>query len=189
MCFLFGNNGGNSNCGNAVILRGPQGPAGPRGLIGPQGPQGFAGPQGLPGATGAQGPQGLPGTNDVIYASSGTQSVATGSDYPITQTAATAGTTMSVSANAINLPAAGLYLVSYFANGSVPSDNMVTSLFFNGTQVPNESITLANTASSQSAGSKTILYNANGAGTLSVRNTSSQTVTSTGAGLTVLRIL
>ncbi len=203
---------------NAVIIRGPRGPvgpAGPRGAQGPQGPQGPVGPQGATGATGAagatgatgatgpqgpagatgatgatgpQGPQGIPGTNDIIYASAGADSVTTDTDYPITQTAATAGTTMSVSSNAVNLPAAGLYLVSFFANGSVPSDDMVTSLYFNGAQVTNESITTANTASSESAGSKTILYNAASAGTLTVRNSSTQTVTSTGVGLLVMRI-
>ena len=183
-----------SDGGNIMGPAGPQGfpgekgDTGETGPAGPQGPQGESGPAGPKGDTGPQGPQGIPGTNDIIYASAGADSVTTDTDYPITQTAATAGTTMSVSSNAVNLPAAGLYLVSFFANGSVPSDDMVTSLYFNGAQVTNESITTANTASSESAGSKTILYNAASAGTLTVRNSSTQTVTSTGVGLLVMRI-
>ena len=176
---------------------GPQGPQGATGAIGPQGP---AGPQGETGATGAVGPQGPAGpqgatgatgpagTNDAIYAGTNTSSTVNAATIiPIAQIAATAGTTMSVSANAINLPEAGTYLVSYFANGSVPSGNLSTSLYLDGTQVSGETIVQTNTAGSSSAAGKTVLITTNGAGTLSLYNTSGETATLSSATLTVLK--
>ena len=173
---------------------GPTGPAGPRGPQGPQGatgaigPQGPAGPQGATGATGAIGPQGPAGTNDAIYAGTNTSStVAAATIIPIAQIAATTGTTMSVSSNAVNLPEAGTYLVSYFANGSVPSGNLSTSLYLDGSPVSGESIVQTNTASSSSAAGKTVLITTEGAGTLSLYNTSGETATLSSATLTVLK--
>lgn len=179
---------------------GPQGPAGPQGATGATGATGAVGPQGPQGATGAVGPQGPAGpqgatgatgpagTNDAIYAGTNTSSTVNAATIiPIAQIAATAGTTMSVSANAINLPEAGTYLVSYFANGSVPSGNLSTSLYLDGTQVSGETIVQTNTAGSSSAAGKTVLITTNGAGTLSLYNTSGETATLSSATLTVLK--
>ena len=208
MCCLFGcnNNCRNINCGNRpVIIRGPQGPAGPqgaRGPIGPMGPQGFTGatgatgatgpqgpqgPQGETGATGATGPQGPAGTNDVLYANSAANTVATNTIIPLTQNAATTGTTMSVANNAVTVTDEGYYLITYFVNGSVPSGDMTTALYLNGSPVSGETITLGNTAGNNQAASKTVLLNVPAGGTLSLYNTSAQTATLTGAGLTVLK--
>ena len=170
---------------------GPQGPQGATGAVGPQGPQGATGavgPQGPAGPQGATGATGPAGTNDAIYAGTNTSSTVNAATIiPIAQIAATAGTTMSVSANAINLPEAGTYLVSYFANGSVPSGNLSTSLYLDGTQVSGETIVQTNTAGSSSAAGKTVLITTNGAGTLSLYNTSGETATLSSATLTVLK--
>lgn len=170
----------------AIGPQGPQGLTGATGATGPQGPQGPAGPAGATGATGATGPQGPSGTNDILYANSGTNSVAADATVPLTQAAATAGTTMSVSANAVNLPEAGIYLVSYFASGSVTTGNLDVSLYLNGTLIPGETITITNSTDVSAAG-KTVLINAAAAGPLTLHNSSTGTATLTSAALTVLK--
>ena len=176
--------------------QGPQGETGATGATGPQGPQGLRGetgatgpqgPQGETGATGATGPQGPAGTNDVLYANSAANTVATSTIIPLTQNAATAGTTMSVANNAVTVTNEGYYLITYFVNGSVPSGDMTTALYLNGSPVSGETITLGNTAGNNQAASKTVLLNVPAGGTLSLYNTSAQTATLTGAGLTVLK--
>ena len=79
----------------------------------------------------------------------------------------------------------GVYLVSYFANGSVPTGSLVTSLYQNGTAVANESIISTDTSDAQS---KTILINGSAGDTIAIYNTSDQTATYTGASLTVLKL-
>ncbi len=159
---------------------GPTGATGARGPIGPQGPQG---PQG------AQGPAGVTSTNNSIYAGTNTtQTVTAGSIIPISLITASPTTTMSVSANAVNIPESGTYLVSYFIDGSVGSDELSLSLYQNGVQVPGEEITLENTASADTSGSKTILLNVTAPATLSLYNTSTQTATINSATLTAVKV-
>ena len=122
-----------------------------------------------------------------MYASSAANTVATNTIIPLTQTAATTDTTMSVANNAITVTDEGEYLVSYFANGSVPSDNFTVALYLNGSAVSNETLTITSTANETASGSKTILLNVPAGGTLSLYNTSAQTATLTGASITVLK--
>ena len=196
---------------NPVVIRGPIGPAGatgPRGPIGPQGatgpqgpqgpqgatglqgatgPQGPVGPTGATGATGATGPQGPSGTNDIIYAGNNTtQTVESGAIIPITEIASTPDSTMSVSANAVNLPEDGSYLVTYFVNGVADAGALAVSLYLNGSPITGETITLSSLGTTE-AGSKTVLINTTGAGTLSVYNTSTGTATIDSVALTVLK--
>ena len=159
----FNNFNRTCNCANSVIyLRGPQGP---------------------------QGPQGPSGTSDMIYAGLVTDptTITAGEIIPIELITATADTTMSVSANAINLPEDGTYLVSYFINGYSASGEVNVSLYLNGAPLSNENIVLENTANSYSSGSKTVLVTTTGAGTLSLYNTSTSDLTASGASITVLK--
>ena len=196
-------------CSNNIILRGPQGPTGAtgaRGPIGPQGPVGPVGPTGATGATGATGPQGPigltgatgatgatgpigpqgpAGTNDAIYASSGTSVVASGAIIPLTLDTQTADTSMSVSADAVNITENGVYLVSLFANGSsADAGDFSVALYQNGTAVTDENIIITGGG----AGSKTILLSAVAGDTLSLYNTSASQATLSGASLTVLKL-
>jgi len=176
---------------------GPQGPVGPigptgatgaTGPVGPTGPQGPVGPTGATGATGATGPQGPAGpagTGDAIYASGGTETVASGAIIPITLDTATPETTMSVSNSSINITDDGVYLLSYFANGSVPEGNFAISLYQNGAAITGETITLT---SGEGAVSKTVLLSLGAGDTLSIYNSSDQTATLLGASITALKL-
>ncbi len=176
---------------------GPQGPVGPVGPIGPTGatgatgatgpigPQGPVGPAGPTGATGATGPAGPAGTNDAIYASVDTATVESGAIIPITFDTATSDTTMSVSDNSINITEDGVYLVSYFANGSVLEGNLAISLYQNDTAITGETITLT---SGEGAASKTILVSLSAGDTLSIYNSSNETATLLGASITALKL-
>lgn len=177
MCCLFSN-----NCCNGCRRQSPP----PRPItVATAGPRGPQGPQGATGATGAQGPS---GTNDAVYAGvNAATTVDAGAIIPIARLAATAGTTMTVSNNAVNLPAAGTYLISYFINGSVADGNLSASLYLNGAQVDGETIIMTNTADFSSAASKTILLTTTAAGTLSLYNSSAGTATISSATLTVLK--
>ncbi len=165
---------------------GPQGPVGATGPIGPQGPVGATGAVGPQGPVGATGPIGPAGTNDIIYASNQVATVASNGIIPLTLTASTPGTTMSVVGNEVVLDEAGTYLVSYFANGSVPTGDFIISLYLDSTPITGESITISS-AGEQSAGSKTVLITTTEAGTLSIYNTSAEAATLSGASLTVLK--
>ncbi|MBE7061055.1 MAG: collagen-like protein [Clostridiales bacterium] len=189
--------------------RGPQGPQGPAGATGatgatgPVGPIGPAGPQGATGATGATGavgpvgpigpqgpvgPQGEPGvdaTFDAIYASVGTAVVASDAIIPIVFDTSTPTTTMSVTDNAVNVSEAGVYMVSYYVGGSVPTNEFVTSLYLNGAPVTDESIVQSNSAG---AAGKTILLSIPANSTLSLYNTSATEATLSGASLTVQKL-
>ena len=197
MCCLFGNNCCNNRCDKPIIIRGPMGatgPAGPRGPQGPQGatgatgPQGPAGPQGATGATGAVGPQGPAGTNDAIYAgANNAEVVAPNAIIPIASLAATPNTTMTVDNNAVTLPEAGTYLVHYFADGNVQTGSLNTSLYLNNAPLAGEVIVQNNTAGQNSAAGKTILVTTDGAGTLSLYNTSANEANYSSATLTVLK--
>ena len=151
------------------------------------GPAGATGATGPIGPVGPQGPQGEPGTSNAIYAGTNTtQTVAAGEIIPISSISATPSSTLSVSNNAVNLPFAGSYLVSYFANGD-GATAFELSLYLNGAQIPGETITVANTGTSDSA-SKTILVNTTGAGTLSIYNTSDNTAVFDSATITVVQV-
>lgn len=184
----------------AIGPQGPAGPAGPQGAtgatgatgaVGPQGPVGPAGPQGATGATGATGavgPQGPAGTNDAIYAGANTaEAIAPNAIIPIARLAATPNTTMTVADNAVTLPEAGTYLVHYFADGNVQTGSLNTSLYLNNAPLAGEVIIQNNTAGQNSAAGKTILVTTDGAGTLSLYNTSANEANYSSATLTVLK--
>lgn len=182
-----------------VGATGPRGPMGPQGAQGPVGPQGATGatgatgPVGATGATGATGPQGEPGTSalqDALYAYGGTQTVASNSVIPLTLSTTTPTTTMTLSNNAISLPA-GTYLVTYGATGTRTTDgNLSAQLYANGSALANEIISDNATSANSANLSKTILYTAAADGTtLSLYNTSGESVNLTGANITAMRIV
>ena len=135
---------------------------------------------GIPAATAAAG--------DAIYASSGAQTAAAAAIIPITQNAATPGTTMTVAANAVHVPA-GTYLVSYGATGTTGANGTFSvQLYQNGAAIANEIIT-NETANTQEANvSKTIVYTTAAPATLSIHNASTDISTYTDANLTVMKL-
>ena len=164
---------------------GPQGPQGPQGETGATGPQG---PQGETGATGPQGPQGEPGpsgTNDAIYANVSQTVVDSGDIIPLTQDTSTPDTSMSVSDNSVVISEEGVYLVSFYVGGSVPTNEFNTTLYLNGSAIPDETLIQSNSAG---AASKTILLNLDAGDTLSLYNTSATQATISNASLTVLKL-
>ncbi len=194
----------------SALVRGPIGPAGPtgaRGPIGPQGPQGPVGPTGatgtvgpqgpigLTGATGPQGPigptgaTGLTGTNDIVYAGSNTtQTVANDTAIPIVLLTATPTATSTVSANAVNLPEAGTYLVNYAFSGTrTGAGNVTVALYENGVALAGESISDYNDGANPSSTSKTALITTDAPATLSLQNLSGSNISFDSATLTVLK--
>lgn len=174
----------------ATGATGPQGPAGPQGAQGIQGETGATGPQG---PVGPQGPQGEPGTSalqDALYAYGGTQTVATGAIIPLANSTSTPTTTMTLTDNAIVLPA-GTYLVTYGATGTRTTDgNLSAQLYANGSALANEIVSDNATSANSANLSKTILYTAAADGTtLSLYNTSGESVNLTGANITAMRIV
>ncbi len=180
--------------------RGPIGPAGPQGetgatgatgAIGPQGPVGPVGPQGpqgetgATGATGPQGPVGPAGTNDAIYAGSTNAVVAAGTIIPIELIEETTDSTMSVEANEVIIGEEGVYLVSYYTAGSVPTNEFITSLYLNDAPITNENIVQSNSAG---AASKTILLSLSEGDELALFNTSATEATLSFASITVLKL-
>lgn len=177
MCCLFGN-----NCRNDCPRNRSPFPRGGTGIVGPRGPQGPQGPRGETGATGAS------GTNNALYAgNNAATNVESNAVIPIALLTATNGNTMTVSNNAVNLPEAGSYLVSYYVNGSVAEGDFSTSLYLNGAQISGETIVLAGTAGNASSASKTVIVSTDGAATLSLVNTSANAAALTGASITVLK--
>lgn len=196
-------------CGRPSIeyIRGPMGPVGATGPMGPMGPQGAQGPQGIQGptgpagatgatgATGPQGPQGpqgeagTPALVDALYASGGTQSVATGAIIPITSTATTPTTTMTVANNAVTLPV-GTYIVTYGATGTADTATatMSVQLYANGAAIATEILNDEASPTESANVSKTIVYNATAETTLSIHNASTATINFTGANITVQRL-
>ncbi len=161
--------------------QGPQGPIGLTGATGPQGPVGATGPQGPVGPTGPQGPAGL---GDAIYALTTDATVASGAIIPLTFSTATPSTTMSVSGGAVNITEPGIYLVSYFVNGT-STEILSVSLYQNGVLIPNEDLTFDSTSGT---GSRTSLVTFTDAGTLALYNTSGAEATFDDATLTVVRL-
>lgn len=169
----------------ATGATGPVGPQGPQGAVGPQGPIGLTGATGATGPVGPQGPQGPAGSSDAIYASVGTAVVASGAIIPLTLTAVSPATTMTVVNNAVSITEAGTYLVSYFVDGSVPADDFITSLYLNNALISEENLVQSNSAG---VASKTILLNLAEGDTLSLYNTSATEATLSGASITAVKI-
>ena len=174
----------------ATGATGPIGPVGATGATGATGPQGPVGATGATGATGPQGPQGPSGTADAIYANNLGTTVASGDTIPLSLSTSTVGTTMSVSDNAVNLPSAGTYLVSYSVNGSVAGEEnnpVSVTLYLGDTAIAGETLTEVGEIGGAVSLSKTILVTTDGANTLSIVNSSNNALTVDNAGLTVLR--
>lgn len=182
---------------------GAQGPAGPQGIqgiqglagvtgatgaTGPAGPQGAQGIQGLTGDTGPTGPTGATGTADAITAGNATQSAATNTQLDLNQLAATPGSTMSVSTNQVNLPI-GTYLVSYSFNGtSQTAGDVVVELRKDGTAVSGATSTVYGNTTQSISGGKTVVVTADAPSTLTLFNTSANTVDFTNVTLSVLKL-
>ena len=168
--------------------QGPVGPTGPTGATGPQGPIGAigpTGPQGPVGATGSVGPQGPSGTNDALYANIGASSVASGGIIPLALSTETTDSTMNVVDNAVDITEDGVYLISYFADGDVATDDFDVSLYVNDAPVVNESLSFPGISG---LGSKTILYSLSAGDSVALYNTSTETATLSSASITLLRL-
>ena len=186
-------------------LRGPQGvpgpvgPQGPAGAIGPQGPQGLTGatgavgPQGPAGATGPQGPQGETGPQGpagvsyTVHAeNTATESVATNTIIPISQTAQSTGGTFTVSNNAVNVPI-GEYLVTFGGAASTTGATQKTiTLYVNGAASNNVVYDGSDTGITSAA--KTVYLNFSSPGTLSIYNTTADTASFNNAFITVTQL-
>ena len=175
---------------------GPQGPAGaigpqgPAGAIGPQGPQGetgatgAVGPQGPAGATGPQGPAGVSYT--VHAENTATESVATNTIIPISQTAQSTGGTFTVSNNAVNVPI-GEYLVTFGGTASTTGATQKTiTLYVNGAASNNVVYDGSDTGITSAA--KTVYLNFSSPGTLSIYNTTADTASFNNAFITVTQL-
>ena len=186
-------------------LRGPQGvpgpvgPQGPAGATGPQGPQGLTGatgavgPQGPAGATGPQGPQGETGPQGpagvsyTVHAeNTATESVATNTIIPISQTAQSTGGTFTVSNNAVNVPI-GEYLVTFGGAASTTGATQKTiTLYVNGAASNNVVYDGSDTGITSAA--KTVYLNFSSPGTLSIYNTTADTASFNNAFITVTQL-
>lgn len=177
-------------------LRGPQGvpgpvgPQGPAGATGPQGPQGetgatgAVGPQGPAGATGPQGPAGVSYT--VHAENTETESVATNTIIPISQTAQSTGGTFTVSNNAVNVPI-GEYLVTFGGAASTTGATQKTiTLYVNGATSNNVVYDGSDTGITSAA--KTVYLNFSSPGTLSIYNTTADTASFNNAFITVTQL-
>ena len=136
---------------------GPQGPTGSRGPVGSQGIQGIAGPTGPRGATGqagAQGPigptgpAGPPGTSvESTYGSkysSASETINitanTSQIVPLASSAPMRGIT-GATANALTIPATGVYKIDYYFQGSSNMQaTVILEVLENGTPISNTSI-------------------------------------------------
>ena len=178
---------------------GAVGPQGPAGAIGPQGPQGETGPQGPAGATGPQGPQGLTGATGAVgpqgpagvsytvhAENTATESVATNTIIPISQTAQSTGGTFTVSNNAVNVPI-GEYLVTFGGAASTTGATQKTiTLYVNGATSNNVVYDGSDTGITSAA--KTVYLNFSSPGTLSIYNTTADTASFNNAFITVTQL-
>lgn len=175
-------------CAPTRACVGIPGPVGPRG---PMGAQGARGETGATGATGPQGPAGLNALRDGLYAYGTNQTVTAGALVPLSTTATTPTTTMTLSDNSVSLPA-GSYLVSYGAVGNSSAEEtgiLSIQLYANDTALTNEIISAGSNATTPATLAKTILYvNSTDGTTLSLHNSSTTSATYTSAYLTILRI-
>ena len=172
---------------------GAVGPQGPAGATGPQGPQGetgatgAVGPQGPAGATGPQGPQGPAGVSYTVHAeNTATESVATNTIIPISQTAQSTGGTFTVSNNAVNVPI-GEYLVTFGGAVSTTGATQKTiTLYVNGAASNNVVYDGSDTGITSAA--KTVYLNFSSPGTLSIYNTTADTASFNNAFITVTQL-
>ena len=166
--------------------QGPQGLTGATGAVGPQGPAGATGPQGPQGETGATGavgpqgpagatgPQGPAGVSYTVHAeNTATESVATNTIIPISQTAQSTGGTFTVSNNAVNVPI-GEYLVTFGGAASTTGATQKTiTLYVNGATSNNVVYDGSDTGITSAA--KTVYLSFSSPGTLSIYNTTADT--------------
>ena len=174
----------------ATGATGAVGPQGPAGAIGPQGPQGetgatgAVGPQGPAGATGPQGPAGVSYT--VHAENTATESVATNTIIPISQTAQSTGGTFTVSNNAVNVPI-GEYLVTFGGAASTTGATQKTiTLYVNGATSNNVVYDGSDTGITSAA--KTVYLSFSSPGTLSIYNTTADTASFNNAFITVTQL-
>lgn len=179
--------------------QGPQGETGATGAVGPQGPAGAIGPQGPQGETGATGavgpqgpagaigPQGPAGVSYTVHAeNTATESVATNTIIPISQTAQSTGGTFTVSNNAVNVPI-GEYLVTFGGAASTTGATQKTiTLYVNGAASNNVVYDGSDTGITSAA--KTVYLNFSSPGTLSIYNTTSDTASFNNAFITVTQL-
>ena len=183
----------------AIGPQGPQGETGATGAVGPQGPAGATGPQGPQGETGATGavgpqgpagatgPQGPAGVSYTVHAeNTATESVATNTIIPISQTAQSTGGTFTVSNNAVNVPI-GEYLVTFGGAASTTGATQKTiTLYVNG-EVSNNVVYDGSDTGITSA-AKTVYLNFSSPGTLSIYNTTADTASFNNAFITVTQL-
>ena len=179
--------------------QGPQGETGATGAIGPQGPAGATGPQGPQGETGATGavgpqgpagatgPQGPAGVSYTVHAeNTATESVATNTIIPISQTAQSTGGTFTVSNNAVNVPI-GEYLVTFGGAASTTGATQKTiTLYVNGATSNNVVYDGSDTGITSAA--KTVYLSFSSPGTLSIYNTTTDTASFNNAFITVTQL-
>ena len=170
----------------ATGATGPQGETGATGATGPQGPVGPQGPQGETGATGPQGPQGPAGVTYTGYARlTDETSVDSDAIIPLSTFTQSTGGPFSFANNTINVPI-GSYLVTFGGAGNTTEQVQKTiTLYVNGAAT-NE-IVYDGTDSIITA-SKTIFLTFPAAGTLSIYNTSDDTVTFSSAFITITQL-
>lgn len=97
-----------------------------------------------------------------IYASSSSTSVGNQTIIPITASASTPGTTLSVSNNTLNVPT-GVYQISFGASGTITNSSASTfavQLYANGVPLSNETVSSNASSTLPASLSKTIIYNA-----------------------------
>ena len=168
----------------AIGPQGPQGETGATGAVGPQGPAGAIGPQGPQGETGPQGPAGVSYT--VHAENTATESVATNTIIPISQTAQSTGGTFTVSNNAVNVPI-GEYLVTFGGAASTTGATQKTiTLYVNGATSNNVVYDGSDTGITSAA--KTVYLNFSSPGTLSIYNTTADTASFNNAFITVTQL-
>lgn len=171
----------------ATGATGAVGPQGPAGAIGPQGPQGETGAVGPQGPAGATGPQGPAGVSYTVHAeNTATESVATNTIIPISQTAQSTGGTFTVSNNAVNVPI-GEYLVTFGGAASTTGATQKTiTLYVNGAASNNVVYDGSDTGITSAA--KTVYLNFSSPGTLSIYNTTADTASFNNAFITVTQL-
>lgn len=196
---------------------GPAGPMGAQGATGATGATGAAAGFGTPTATAtalsagstptvsvtASGPDtakvfsfefGIPAattTFDALYANGNSQTVAAGGIIPLTLSAATDGTTMTVSDNAITLADAGIYAISFGATGTLSNTtagNFSIRLYSNGTGLDDEIISNDSTSTATANVSKSILFSAAAGNTISIYSASADEITIASAYITVVKL-
>lgn len=130
---------------------GPTGPTGPRGatgLTGQQGPAGATGQTGPQGPIGPAGPAGPPGTSvESTYGSkysSASETINitanTSQIVPLASSAPMRGIT-GATANALTIPATGVYKIDYYFQGSSNiQETVILEVLENGTPISNTSI-------------------------------------------------